>query len=500
MKLDLDYHNRQIIPRWLPYNKKSLVDTQREVKLDAPTENEIIQYIKLKDDWKLNKNSMSIAIQLVATADMLNLTDDEYYREALSFIENHKNLIKGNKLIEDFLFPDDNSDNFDSKNISPSNRKLIKEIKRKLLVYINDPILWIDLAYYYTISCCNKKAEKCIRIALNLNNYNPHVIRSAVRYFVFCQEPERALHILRKSPNLLINPLLLSAEISVAEAFDFKTNNIKRGIALLHEQTQSSNNLAELNASIATIECNFGNLKKGKKLINNALITPNENTLAQIQYLSNRNNFVFTPQQFEVPCRFEADALNYLYTYQYKEVIAETRKWFDFHPFSSRPAVLNSFVNSTIFNEYEKAISIIDESLKLLPANSLLLNNKAFALAKSGRTNEAMDCIKAIQSSGINEFDDIDKNTLKATSGLIAYRSGNPEEGRRLYKEAVEYFDKIGNFTLKARALFFWAEEEERFNKMESEKILLNVIDIAKKNNVQEVKILLEEKKALQGL
>ena len=134
----------------------------RKSKLDAPTENEIIQYIKLKDDWKLNKNSMSIAIQLLATTDMFKLTD---------------------------------------------------------------------------------------------------------------------------------------------------------------------------------IECHFGNLKKGKKLINSALITPNENTLAQIQYLSNRNNFVFTPQQFEFPCRFEADALNYLYTYQYKEVIAETRTWFDFQPFSSRSSL-----------------------------------------------------------------------------------------------------------------------------------------------------------------
>ena len=492
MKLDLDYNNRQIIPRWLPFQLGLLLNKQKKIKPDTSAGNDIFHYEKIKAEWRLNK-TVSFAIQLVATADILDFTEDEEYKEALLFINKHKTVLSDNKLLEDFFtLVDDREDYYTT--MKSDNSKSIREIKTKLSFYIYDPILWIDLAYYYTISRCKKKADKCIRIALSLNNYNPHIIRSAVRYLVFCQEPEKALDLLRKTPNLLYNPLLLSAEISVAEAFKIKTNNIKKGVTLIQENKFPPNDLAELNASIATIECNFGNVKKSKKYINNALVEPNENILAQIQYLSNRNDMLFSPQQYEVPCRFEADAYNYFYSYRYKDVISEARKWLDFHPFSSRPAILSSFVNSTFFDEYEDAISIIDESLKISAGNSLLLNNKAFALAKSGRTEEAVDCIKSIQISGSDEFDDADKNTLKATLGLIEYKKGNPAEGYRLYKEAADYFSKNGYLTLQARALFFCFEEEEKFNKENAQKILSQIIDITKKNDLKEIKILLENK------
>jgi hypothetical protein len=490
LKHDLDYHNRQIIPRWLPHHKKILITTSSKKQSYIPTEYEIEQHNKLRDDWRMNK-SISFAVQLVASADILNLTNDEYYKEALFFIKQQNNLITNNELYKN-LFSFSTDDYYDILNINQNIRKSIKDIKEKLLVCINDPILWIDLAYYYTISSCKKKAEKCIRVALSLNNYSPYIIRSAVRFFVFCQEPERALYILKNSPNLLSNPLLLSAEISVSEAFHFTTKNAKKGISLLNDGRHSCDDLAELNASIATIECNFGNLKKGKKLINNALLGPNENTLAQIQYLSKRNNLPFSLQQFEVPCRYEANAFNNLYLHNYKDVITETKKWFDFHPFSPRPAMLFSFVNSTFFNGYEESISIIDKTFKLLPLNNLLLNNKAFALAKIGKIKEANDCIKTILSSDRNESDDLDNNTLKATMGLIAYRSGIPDEGRKLYKEAVEHFEKSGNIINQARALFFWSEEEKAYNTEEANKILSKASEITKKYNIQEVQILLD--------
>ena len=497
MKLDLDYNNRQIIPRLLPYKNKSIFLTDKKIEDFEPEESDIQQYMKLKIDWDQNK-SMSFAIQLVATAETLNLVDDDYYLEALSFIKYHNNLITDNQLLKYYLDPINNNDDDNCYSINLNCRELIREIKGKLLLYINDPVLWTDLAYYYVISRNKIKAERCISIALALNNYNPHIIRSAVRYFVYCQEPEKALYVLRKSPNLIINPTLLSAEISVAEAFHLKTVNVKKGIALLRENRHSHNLLAELNASIATIELNYGNIKKGKKLVNNALIDPNENTLAQIQYLAQKNNFVFFPQKYEVPCRYEADSLNYFYKNSYREVIVETRKWFDFHPFSSRPAILNSFVNATIFNNHEEAISIIDESLKLSSGNSLLLNNKAFSLAKIGKIDQAKECIKEIRTSKTNDFDNIDNNTLKATLGLIEYRSKNPEEGRKLYQEAVDFFEKNGYYDLQARALYFWAEEEENFNVVESKKILSKASDIALKYNVQETKALLEKKEQLK--
>jgi Flp pilus assembly protein TadD len=495
MKLDIEYNNRQIIPRWLPHQiGKKVFKINGKIPIE-PTDIENLNHKNLINDWGENK-SISYAIQLVASSEILGLTDTVSYKEALIFLKSKNSYLKDNLLLDDFLNPEEIRDD----NISQNNdliHKAISSIKTKLITYCTDSILWTDLAYFYTISGNKQKAEKCIRVALGLNSYNLHIIRSAARYYVYRDDPEQALHILRNSPSIKKSPMLLSSEISIAEAFNIKSMFVKNGQTILQNSDVSQGSLSELNATIATIEYNYGNLKKGKKYIREALEKPNENTLAQIQYLYNKNSIPFSSQDFDVPCQFEANAWNDFYTFQYRDAITESQNWFDFHPFSSRPVLLNSYIKQTIFDEHEEAVSIIDKYLKFAHGNSALLNNKAFSLAKLGKIDEAKKCIYKIVNPNNSQFDDTDKNVIRATLGLIEYSAGNPDSGRNLYKDAVNYFKQNRNISLAAKALYYWSEEEKSINPINAEKLRREAEDLVEKHKIQETKILLEKDKII---
>ena len=62
------------------------------------------------------------------------------------------------------------------------------------------------------------------------------------------------------------------------------------------------------------------------------------------------------------------------------------------------------------------------------------MNNLAFSLAKLGRADAARAAFDRIDPKQLNDHQ---KVTWLATSGLIKYREGRSDEGRRLYREAM---------------------------------------------------------------
>ncbi|MDR2083744.1 MAG: hypothetical protein LBP67_01960 [Bacteroidales bacterium] len=494
MKLDIEYNNRQVIPRWLTHHSCRKIIMPQNVIILKPTEVEIANHEKLIEEWKSNKTN-SFSIQLIASSEVLGLTKTESFKEAVSLVKKQKDILNENLLLKDFLHEDYDDDIGAVLLNSIDIRNSIRDIKSKLMIFSNDPILWIDMAYFYTISGHKSKADKCIRVALSFNNCNPHIIRSSSRYYVLCEDPEKALYIIRSSPNFKRNPLLLSSEIAISEGFGLKSKGIKNGLMLIQDGNNSKKLLSELNIAIATLECNSGNLKKGKKYIAESLFGINENTLAQIQYLSKKNDINFLPDQFNIPCKFEVDAWYNYYNHNYVEAADQSEKWFNFHPFSTRPIVLNSYIQGTILNKHKEAVDIINRSLLLSPTNSILLNNKAFSLAKLDKIDEARECINKIGSALEDGFDQDDFNVLKATMGLIEYRSGNQKDGNRLYNESYEYFKRNNEYTLEARALFFWSLEEAKYNQENAKKLRAQADELGKKYKIYEIEELLKNNK-----
>jgi len=484
MNNEFKYENRQIIPRWLPFYKYNHLNKDNNDPLPINDEEKINLY-KINMEWRENP-SISIAIQLIATYEVLEIKQNKYYRDALKFlIKNDK--LKNNNLLTEIIKTKIEVNNHLNKNLS--GRKEINSIRKLLSIYPNNPIMWIDLSYYHLLEGNIEKAKKCINIALSLNNTNSFIIRSASRFYIHLEEPERALSIIRNSPSLFLDPVILSSEISTSKAFDIKTHNIKKAHSLINSKNFHPAKLSELNATLATNEFVNGKSRKGKQLLNEALTFPNENILAQVQFLNDRFDANFNINSVKVPCSFEVDCWKYYQERNYKAVQKESEKWFYFQPFSARPAILNSYIKTMFYNDYDGAIKILNIALKLSPYEFSLLNNKAFSLAKLGNTKEAEEVIKSININNSLNIEDL--AVIKATQGLIHYKNNNNNTGYALYQQAVNIFKQHNNFERQCKATYQWALEENLFNKEESDKLMLVVKNLAIKYNIEDVRYVL---------
>ncbi len=93
----------------------------------------------------------------------------------------------------------------------------------------------------------------------------------------------------------------------------------------------------------------------------------------------------------------------------------------------------------------------------------MLVNNPAFCLARLGQPREAQQVLARLDCS---QLIDDERPVIAATKGLIAFRSGNPEEGRRLYADAIRTLNSRAN---RAIAMLMLAVEEMRLAAPERE-------------------------------
>ncbi|MGH7494928.1 MAG: hypothetical protein ACREOO_21355 [bacterium] len=102
--------------------------------------------------------------------------------------------------------------------------------------------------------------------------------------------------------------------------------------------------LAKLAGTVGTMELNSFSSQKAKKFFRIAAKCPDENTFAQLQWVSQRFSF---PAGIEEQCKpkamFAADAIAHYRAERLGEALDSAIKWMRFQPFASRPAVFASF-------------------------------------------------------------------------------------------------------------------------------------------------------------
>ncbi len=103
------------------------------------------------------------------------------------------------------------------------------------------------------------------------------------------------------------------------------------------------------------------------------------------------------------------------------------------------------------------------------PGDYLLLNNLAVALAMTERVAEAVVVFTQIDRS---EAEAESPATYLATQGLLAFRSGNPQQGREHYQAAVAAARKRKNARAVVWALLHHAQEEFRYDPAEAITVL----------------------------
>jgi tetratricopeptide (TPR) repeat protein len=246
----------------------------------------------------------------------------------------------------------------------------------------------------------------------------------------------------------------------------------------------SSWSLNELAASLSTIEARHGSIRKSKKLLSQALLEPNENTVAQAIWLAPTLGQEVTKPQMKIIAPFEADARLNFEKGEYTQALKCANDWFSYQPFTSRPAVLASYIASVCLQDDHQAIDILEKAKATSPDSFLLQNNYAFALASLNRVVEADSLLAEIEETKLN---DREKNILLATKGLVAFRKGRDDEGRNLYKAAMSGFKKLKAFRSIAIAASFLAREETIIHSRFEKEAVQEATDLAQKYEVKEI-------------
>ena len=111
----------------------------------------------------------------------------------------------------------------------------------------------------------------------------------------------------------------------------------------------------------------------------------------------------------------------------------ECSGWLLDEPFSSRPALAGSYLGVSLTNNCEFAEACAVAGLRAEPKNATLRNNLVVALAYQGRIDEAIAQFVKIP---LPLPDDLPAYIYTATAGLVQFRRGDIEYGRRCYEIA----------------------------------------------------------------
>ena len=135
------------------------------------------------------------AFDFISTATILGKRDQA--SEAIDFLQGDRDIPEHLKTITQ-LNPDTIIDSSFVFKLDTDKRK-IRFLRSVLRDWPRNAICWTQLALSYSRLGINKKAERCINIALSLAPHNRYVLRSASRFFVHIDESPRAAWELKRS-------------------------------------------------------------------------------------------------------------------------------------------------------------------------------------------------------------------------------------------------------------------------------------------------------------
>lgn len=328
-------------------------------------------------------------------------------------------------------------------------------IKGQLAIYPRNALLYVEKARVHSAIGQDKKAQDAMRVAMALAPTNRYVLRAASRLYVHANNADVAHTILKRNTATAYDPWLMSAELALSSVADKPSKFAKDARRLISDRTFAPLHTSELAAALGTLEMFNGAAKNAKRLFRHSLQDPTDNSVAQVRWAAPMLNMPFPLVYLLVDGSFEAsaEAANASGA-PAGEVIRHTQDWWEDEPFSSRPLWLGSYTAAARMRDYALALRFCDLGLRVHSNDPILTNNRALALSKLGRASDALDVIERIREHG-PEFSPI----IRATEGLIQFRIGNSALGHRLYFEAIERADKMGDKSIGLRAKSYLLEE-----------------------------------------
>ena len=347
----------------------------------------------------------------------------------------------------------------------------INRLKHRLREWPRDALARVDLAREYTILGQRDKALEPIVTALALAPVSSFVIRSAARFFLNYGDPDRALFVVRRAPRLVSDPWLLAAEIAVSGAAERTSRFTRPARSMILSGKFAPKHTSELAGALGTMELKSGNRRGARRLFRAALEAPTENTLAQAEWVCSE----LPELELEVASRasersYEAMARVSLGQERWRAVVENAKLWRLDEPFATRSAHFGSCAALVVVEDFQGALEFADFGLATKPRDSLLLNNKAVALALMDRPSDAAKLLTQIEAIGNSDSQWTPVHL--ATTGLVQFRLGEPESGRKWYERAREETGRSKKLREEAWTLLFQAREEARIDMQRAQDLI----------------------------
>lgn len=509
MAVIYEIKERRVIPNWRDFRRTlQLGELGTSNKSQEPIQLNIDRSVV---DWNLNQN-IGTAADLINASFVSGIHNTAEINGAIDFVLADKSR-SSQSLLE--LIEKINSDK--PKIIQPNNsileldyetvndfqsfinnksfHKVINKTKNRAKMELQNAVVWVELARLYSMRGHESKAEKAMLTALHIAPNNRFVLRSATRFFIHEDKFDKALFYLRKSESIKSDPWLVSAHIATSSILGKFSPFIKDGKRLLNSNNYSDFELTELASSVGTLEFKDGSFKKAKAFFKQSMIDPNDNSLAQLEWISKDDKrFQINPFQYNnVINPFEARALDLFEKGQWKDAFYNTIKWFLDMPFSKRPAMLGSYISGSLLNDKNAAIILCEVGLQANPYDPTLLNNIVYSIATSENHDSLDKYVKQLLHVDISGLPNESKITLQATLGLAALKKGEIETGIQLYKTAIVNATKIRNDYLKNLAIVNFARELFLLNLPEKDDMIAKVKNMKVKDSQKDLNLIRNE-------
>lgn len=464
--------DRRVVPNWRSFRRTSILGELDSLGFSKLQGKKIVLAIDdYIESWE-TYNTLPFASDLVSAGITNGFLENKSVQDAAKFIL--KNVNQSTELQRDLaskvlsvqhtdtLIKELNNislDDFDSLINRDIIRNKIQFIKKIINEFQFNPILYVELARNYSILGQSKQAQNAMKIALHLAPENRFVLRGAVRLFAHYRDFELAHDIVRRSRLITIDPWIMSSEIALATIRERNSRFMKKGIEIVNSKNIHPFNFTELASSLGTVELINGNNKKSRILFHSSLISPNDNSLAQVEWASSKDsNLNFNPSKYDVHQNYEALALEHFSNKEYDDALKNAFNWFLDMPFSKRPVMLGSHIAKTFMNDNEKSRSFLKAGLLSHPNDPQILNNIAYSLALENQIPEAIGYLNKINET--EQMDPITQICIKATRGLTYFRSGLIDLGRKLYLEAIGDAHAVNKKYFNWLAILNYAREE----------------------------------------
>jgi tetratricopeptide (TPR) repeat protein len=464
MDIDIEEKRRNIIPRWRDF-KTTIALGELHSSISSTTENQIDD--SFLDEqiiaWQHSK-SLAFATDLVGSAFVLGKT--EGIDEAANFILSEKSYSTDlqKRIARQAKNPNHCVQNIAQEDVRPDSEEIISRSRENVRKYRNqlqkglrDPIKLVELSREYATLGSLKKAVRTMDIAVALAPANRFVVRSATRLLVHANEIDKAHFVLRHAPSLRSDPWLLAAEIAVSSMRERTSSNIRAGMQQINDTNYNPFDLSELTSALATLEMNNANSKVARKLFKQALRQPTDNSVAQAEWASRTmQNLNVEVRNYNVQRNYEALAWNDFAQGRMNNALEQGKSWILDQPFAVSPVSFTAMVASLTEN-FEMSKGILNFGLRANPENVMLRNNLAFALASNNEPELAESELERIDRTNTTIQESI---VITATEGLIRFRKGFPDEGRVLYRRAMDIARENKESSYVMRAFVYLAREE----------------------------------------